>query len=824
MSELTNLAQVKHGIYTHLAQLQSACWKYWDIDVPSALFERKEIENRRERERINTNLMGWWGPAKGVPLMVFVAADVTIPHADKITRSKLSVAMKRMQEVVQARVKNIFRAFHLIPLAEGGSGREPVEVRSLFALPTTTQPFVHVVPSTPFAAISSFSDSNNMDTFSFDRPVSISTWLRDNNDDNTEGFNNKRKDTKQQTTESILDDCGNKLLRNFVAHWVRAATTRHPMHLQMITSSGPRKGGESKQSIPLPNGLQFASALLVLRSLLFGPSAKDEMDDGDFRKGVIASSPGARGMIQQIEVILRKKIRDTVEIERVFSKSHSLEIMRKCVETYLQDSPPCYTRQYHLWKRENVLRLYATLSRGPCAAEFATRLERECDLIWKQGRQSCEKISLTGRVCRLKAGHENADQEHVIKHTRDMDGTKHSSGCSFFHACTCGKVQKLREDPFDLEEANISFYSRFTCCLAEGRMAIDIQKSNFGVQEEQQLYTDNEHIPHYESALLYLGPASVYRNSIGLEKCEGFMNNTNYLLPWILAKVTDPQKKEQAALKNSSSSADKKAIDANEWPLPGKSPEIKSKSTSSPLTNLEAFPALGTIATTARGTTSNIVTAPVTTVSSSLPDTKKHEETTTVPKKERRRRDGRRRDREHRLEGLIRGYVGAEYECPHGHRFLSCGDGRICKIGHKGHPKDHGNYFVHQDVPLYVPCPCNFATPKSTTASPEIISQLQRLYVVTPDSTAVTVSMKPRIKIVDSEDQTFEFNLGFENAFTLPRNSLHVLRLPYIYTTPSGDVIPNGPEVGQRLKNAVLLKECFQVHEQIGRQHCQEVA
>lgn len=78
MSELTNLAQVKHGIYTHLAQLQSACWKYWDIDVPSALFERKEIENRRERERINTNLMGWWGPAKGVPLMVFVAADVSL--------------------------------------------------------------------------------------------------------------------------------------------------------------------------------------------------------------------------------------------------------------------------------------------------------------------------------------------------------------------------------------------------------------------------------------------------------------------------------------------------------------------------------------------------------------------------------------------------------------------------------------------------------------------------------------------------------------------------------------------------------------------------
>ena len=77
MSDLVTLGQVKNGIYTHLAQLQSACWKFWDISVPSTLFERKEIENRRDRERLNSNLMGWWGPAKGVPMMIFIAADVS---------------------------------------------------------------------------------------------------------------------------------------------------------------------------------------------------------------------------------------------------------------------------------------------------------------------------------------------------------------------------------------------------------------------------------------------------------------------------------------------------------------------------------------------------------------------------------------------------------------------------------------------------------------------------------------------------------------------------------------------------------------------------
>lgn len=60
-------------MYTHLAQYQSSCWKHWDISVPNALFEKKELE------RTNPNLLGWWGPAKGVPMLVFVAANVSKP-------------------------------------------------------------------------------------------------------------------------------------------------------------------------------------------------------------------------------------------------------------------------------------------------------------------------------------------------------------------------------------------------------------------------------------------------------------------------------------------------------------------------------------------------------------------------------------------------------------------------------------------------------------------------------------------------------------------------------------------------------------------------
>ena len=99
--------------------------------------------------------------------------------------------------------------------------------------------------------------------------------------------------------------------------------------------------------------------------------------------------------------------------------------------------------------------------------------------------------------------------------------------------------------------------------------------------------------------------------------------------------------------------------------------ESKSKTAVPAVASLDAFPALGSTRTT----------------TTELPSHPRDIKTTDDPPKKEKRRQGKRRDREHRLDGLIRGYIGAEYECPLGHRFLSCGDGRICKIGHKGHPK-----------------------------------------------------------------------------------------------------------------------------------------
>jgi hypothetical protein len=125
LTTLVALSQVKQNMYTHLAQFQASCWKHWNMNnIPNALFEK------RESDRSSSNLMGWWGPAKGVPLLVFVASGIPFQDIEP-------VSIRKMQDHLQDKIKQLFRALHLVPAPHhhhGASKPEntsnaPVEVR-----------------------------------------------------------------------------------------------------------------------------------------------------------------------------------------------------------------------------------------------------------------------------------------------------------------------------------------------------------------------------------------------------------------------------------------------------------------------------------------------------------------------------------------------------------------------------------------------------------------------------------------------------------------------------------------------------------------------
>ncbi|KAI8967704.1 hypothetical protein BDF20DRAFT_908286 [Mycotypha africana] len=799
-------------MHTHLAQYQASCWKYWGISAPFHLFEKKE------NDRTSPAYMGWWGPAKGVPMLVLVAANLQFEDIVPAT-------IKKMQDSLQTRVKSILRSTQLISVNSnkidrdrGGGGQgfkhhhqppPPVEVKSLFLLPSGSQPIIHIVP----ASTEQMRKEETIE-YSFDQVQPLSHYMQ------------LLKEPEHSPSVQLYHDYSEKLLRNYVAIWTKAATLRHPLHNNQnnFTSRKANNGVDAFKSAPLPTAMHFVSAIVPLLSFLFGRSI---LQDGrDFNKKVIvAENSSTKGMIQQIEVILRKKIRDHVEIETVFSKSRSLKIMKKCLEIYLQDSPPFYPERYHLLKRAHVLRLYHSLARGPCMLDYANELERECDTIWKSGREGCEHISLTEKACRLKLGHEHAAVKQ--KTGRDerstfVDPKKHNSGFTLFHACSCGKTQGIREDPFDLDDANDKFYRKFGCCLGPDRAAVDIAKSTFG--DRQHLVLNSEELPPgNDIALIYLGPSTIYKNNVGLDKVGGFMSNTNFLIPWSITTIEEiKSRKNQEAVDaaevnekrkteatNSSLKENANAAQETEWPTLGQQQSVQPTATAPSIAlvpSLDAFPVLGTDPTTT--TTSTVSSKDNSTMSLARPSKSENKQLR------------RYRSRE-RLQGLIRGYVGAEYECPLGHRFFSCGQGRVCKLGHKDHPKEHGNYFVHQDLPVYIVCPCSYANTSSTNmkenntataAAMEVTAQLQRLYVVTPDE-AVTITLEPKITIfMEDAKEPLQLNLGMNDYVSLAPGSMYVLRLPFIYRDSEGNPIRMSNDVQKRLKSAILQKDYIKFH------------
>lgn len=201
--------------------------------------------------------------------------------------------------------------------------------RSLFCLPNDQYPFIHLMPNIP--ATLQRSDTDQTQHLFGDNPPDINSFLSkidafastmdflsfntqpESTDPSTKETTNKRQVTM------MLEDYGKKILHQFTNHWIKVAKTRNPMHVQVIAQHSNRRQETKFTNVPLPTALQFYSALVPLLSLIFG-LRYGESDNDDFRKQIMADHKSTRGMVQQIEVILRKKIKNTVEIEKVFSR------------------------------------------------------------------------------------------------------------------------------------------------------------------------------------------------------------------------------------------------------------------------------------------------------------------------------------------------------------------------------------------------------------------------------------------------------------------------------------------------------------------------
>jgi protein SMG8 len=161
----------------------------------------------------------------------------------------------------------------------------------------------------------------------------------------------------------------------------------------------------------------------------------------------------------------------------------------------------------------------------------------------------------------------------------------------------------------------------------------------------------------------------------------------------------------------------------------------------------------------------------------------------------------------------IRAYIGMEYECPYGHRFICSGPDRIVKVSTNGNVKDDAYKLLNGDMPLYTACPCRNS--KDTTP---YMAQMMRVYIVTPSSAVnqiesnidykgsllsssppsatrsfaattqakqptktshLQIGLKPRVQPNPVPCPVF-WPSPSQNSIYLTENSIWVLRLPYV--------------------------------------------
>ncbi|KAL8146404.1 hypothetical protein AgCh_004229 [Apium graveolens] len=196
-------------------------------------------------------------------------------------------------------------------------------------------------------------------------------------------------------------------------------------------------------------------------------------------------------------------------------------------DVYLNNLPSSYPTSLHKAHLEKALCAFSSMVKGPAVQLYLKKLEDECTSIWSSGRQLCDAVSLTGKPCM----HQRHDVEACNQVAQD-ENKPHSSGFVFLHACACGRLRRLRPDPFDFEAANVT-----ASCYQE------CDKLLSAIQLPQ--VSDNGPIQSSSWSLIRVGGARYYEPAKGLRQ-SGFSATQKFLLKWKIFLEKSEEPKEPA--------------------------------------------------------------------------------------------------------------------------------------------------------------------------------------------------------------------------------------------------------------------------------------
>lgn len=150
-------------------------------------------------------------------------------------------------------------------------------------------------------------------------------------------------------------------------------------------------------------------------------------------------------------------------------------------------------------------------------------------------------------------------------------------------------------------------------------------------------------------------------------------------------------------------------------------------------------------------------------------------------------------------------FIGVEYECLRGHRFIASGPDHILKT-HSNIFSETANKIATNDMPIYTHCICS-RPGKSPT-----LAQLMRIHIVTPKA-PIHVTLNPFVQMTPNGSPLFF--PGNNEPINLSQSSYWVLRLPMIYETEEFGPI-SWPKDGPS-NHCRLLKNCYGIADLVSK-------
>nr|SVE85386.1 EOG090X02WG [Daphnia pulicaria] len=482
-------------------------------------------------------------------------------------------------------------------------------------------------------------------------------------------------------------------------------------------------------------------------------------------------------------------LRSILDVEGQFSEARCLKVLPLALAAYQENLPSHYSSQYHDNKKTQAKALLSSHGRGPAVQKFLGRLDVECDRFWRNGRRMCEFPSIIGNPCiqpvHRVVGEENGENKLSV--------LPHMSGVRYVSACSCGRRQANREDPYDVKYANYDFYRLIEeeCCGRLRHITFPIFKPSSEHFEAAKLKGSSKSM-HFAKDVekLITGTEDL---SLGPDENEFPALSVDHLSQ----VAADDHEDSQTSL--GKGEAAEAIDDENMIEITGthEQPTISTRDFStteylpcmlhvhSPVGILPRYSSWSLVCLGSSSLYSHnaglsdqpgFLTGSGFLLPWDIPVRLQHNDSNSL--------EGRRthsigysgkgkRAKQGQHEFTVKVFIGVEYECPRGHRFMSSSPGRVLKATGAGLVKDSAQLITQNDVPLYLPCPCPY-----NRGGKALIAQLMRIHVVTPKA-AVHVTIDPKVR--PAPPPCPEFITGFSEPVQLSPSSYWILRFPYVY-------------------------------------------